>query len=572
MVGPVHWGSYPGEFLEQAMAVLVAQDYPNVIRRTPARGDGGIDLMIPQDGGFIVEQVKGFHDRIGNSEQRQIERSWTTLMKKPRVSKPIIEYRLVIPVDPTPGEQDWFEELTASAPFPRFWRGKPHWDSLASRHPHVIDYYFGGGRDRVEQRAKALVAAVIDPTRPLTPADVAASLEIMRTRLNIDDPHYRYEFITGASSPAPPAPGDDCVMARTQQMTDGGFLTIRVVPRHAYATVDRPITGSLEIDLGTDPALAAEFRSAFDGFKRFGRALHLPDGLVVGNLDAPGGLGGAFEAGGGYIGPSFVDSPPDKWRLVLVDGSESPIATVPLLTESATTGLLGGVELKLADPSKTLRVEIQLEPPVAPDETGAVHGSPGSFRFNMQITALEGKPADEVVNVARLAANLAPPNELRWMMEFGPQILTSYRPTKDESLVGDGFAMHVADLAFIQDRAVKRLLAPGEVDGAFARDLHRHVLMLQGEVLLGTWDEIFLTLRPGVDRAELIAGFSPGGSFAVSETRSVQFDDLEIELGEFTSVLGSIEVASDQDDPSQIRLVPANGNLEMSQRAGGMSD
>jgi hypothetical protein len=57
MLGPVRWGSYPGEYLELAMAVLLAQDHPETLRRTPASGDGGIDLMVPDGEGYEVRQT-----------------------------------------------------------------------------------------------------------------------------------------------------------------------------------------------------------------------------------------------------------------------------------------------------------------------------------------------------------------------------------------------------------------------------------------------------------------------------------------------------------------------------------
>ena len=40
-IGPVSWGAYTGEFLEIVMAVLLAEEQPDLIRRTPASGDGG---------------------------------------------------------------------------------------------------------------------------------------------------------------------------------------------------------------------------------------------------------------------------------------------------------------------------------------------------------------------------------------------------------------------------------------------------------------------------------------------------------------------------------------------------
>ena len=349
MTGPVHWGSYDGEFLEKVMAVLVAQDHPSVIRRTPASGDGGIDLMIPDGGGYIVEQVKSFTGRMEASQRRQVEASWQTLNTKPRLDKPITVYRLVVPIDPTPDEQTWFEKLTVGASFPCEWRGEPHWHSLASRHPRVLDYYFNGGRDRIATRTKALLAATADPMQPLTPVSVGVSLDIMRGALDRDDPHYRYEFTTSVT---PPTPADvaGCALAHTRQMTDGGFLTIRVVPKHAYALEDAPIGGTLRVEI-TDPVQADQFRQAYEGFSKFGRALDLPEGSLWATLNAPGGLGGTIEGGGGKIMPAVATDPPKRWRIAVFDNADTKLAEVLLVTTSHTIGPLGGAELKMADPA-----------------------------------------------------------------------------------------------------------------------------------------------------------------------------------------------------------------------------
>ena len=58
--GPIYWPSYPGEMLEAVMAVLVAQDRPDVLRRTPSSGDGGVDLVIPSATGYQSQQMRGF--------------------------------------------------------------------------------------------------------------------------------------------------------------------------------------------------------------------------------------------------------------------------------------------------------------------------------------------------------------------------------------------------------------------------------------------------------------------------------------------------------------------------------
>ena len=199
-IGPVYWGSHPGETLEKVMAVLIAQDHPQTRRRSPSSGDGGVDLMVPDSDGLHVRQVKGFAGRVGSGRRKQIEKSYKTLIKDPRLQRPIIRWTLTVPIDATSGEEKWFEELTQDAPFPCDWEGEVFWHSMASRHPHVIDYYLRDGRERVEARSKLLLGTATSAAGPLTALDVAGHFELLRGALNREDPHYRYEFVTGPAA------------------------------------------------------------------------------------------------------------------------------------------------------------------------------------------------------------------------------------------------------------------------------------------------------------------------------------------------------------------------------------
>src|SRR5581483_5543007 len=335
----VHWGAYPGEYLELVMAVLVAQDHPDTLRRVPASGDGGIDLMVPDGAGYEVRQVKRFTQRIESGERKQIKDSWDTLRADPRLSRPITAYRLVMPVDPTPGEQQWFDELVADAPWLATWWGETHWHALASQHPHVIDYFFGGGRDRVARRSRALQSAIIDPTHPVTAVDVAASMAIMQRALNRDDPHYRYDLLTSGTRPAL-EDLQGCALAQTTQVADGGFLTIVVVPKHRYSLQDAPIQGSITIKI-SDPARAKQFQEAFTAFEHFGRSLDLPEGMVSAKMVAPGGLGGDFEGGGGWIGPAITNDERPPLRMVAVSDRGVVLAELKLDLPTVTVGPAG---------------------------------------------------------------------------------------------------------------------------------------------------------------------------------------------------------------------------------------
>ncbi len=111
----------------------------------------------------------------------------------------------------------------------------------------------------------------------------------MQRALDKDDPHYHYDLQT---SLVPPAPDDlaGCAMAETRELVDGGYLTIRVVPKHRYSLQDAPIQGSLTVNIA-DPAASAQFKEAFAAFEHFGRALTLPEERVSVSISAPGGRG-----------------------------------------------------------------------------------------------------------------------------------------------------------------------------------------------------------------------------------------------------------------------------------------
>lgn len=466
----------------------------------------------------------------------------------PRLSRPITRYLLVVPVDPTPDEQSWFEELTDGAPFVVSFRGRPHWDSLAAKHPHVIDYLIGGGRDQVRQRAKALLGAALDPTRPLNALDIAASLEMLRTRLNLEDPYYRYHFLTSDITPNA-AQIEDCVVAETHQVDDGSFLTIKVIPRHRYSLDDEPIQGTMTVKVA-DPVKADAFRAAFQGFTDFGRALDLPEGSLFAILDLPGGLGGEVVGGGGRIGPALVDNPPGSWRLAIRDGGDQTILELELRTTSLTRGAAGGAELHAAHASGALQVNLLLRPPV---------GATGELTFNVSLNDPTGRPVLEVVEPIRFMSLLHIGHRLVLLGRYGPKPLASHEFDSESSLVPTAVARHIDDLATIQAFADFPIVVPERIDLQFARDVHDHARMIRGEVLTGSWDEITLNLKAGVDRKEVAGQFAQGGPFMAEEERLGTIDDRAISLGRFSTSLADARLADEQPaSDEQLRLVPGS--------------
>lgn len=542
------------------MAVFVAQEHRDTIRRTPASGDGGIDLLVPMDGGYEVQQVKRFTGRIRSGERRQIEESWQTVLEAPRLDHPILAYALVVPTDPTPDEQRWFDELTQDAGFPAAWLGQVHWDSLATQHPHVVDYFFGGGRERVAQRSISLQQAVVNPTEPLQPIDVAMQLSSLVQALNRDDPHYRYDLRTSAAPPSvdslPP-----CVMARTQSVSDGSFLTLLVSEKHRYALADEPILGSMQIRI-EDPAAEPDLVAAIEEWHVFGTELTLPPGTVSGTVQAPGGLGGEYEAGGAWIGPALLDSPLGAVRLVAVDADGALLAEVPIPVTEATKGMAGGVAMTLGPVEEVLSGSLRITPPA---DDGKVRAT-----LNLSVSDPTGRPVESVLPALGLCAALDDGTELQIRPEYGRAVLLSAPAPEGQFGIPPAMLRHLKDLAVLQGFADAPVLVPDEVDVEDAQRIRELARMLSGETVTGTWNDITFTLNPGVDRSKLLEEHDGEFRLALTNSVTVALREQEVDLGEFTTVLRTARLAERQpDDERHVALVPGPDNTFW-KRSGGL--
>jgi hypothetical protein len=84
-VGPVHWGSYPGDLLERVMSDLLFQERPTAWRRRPSQGDGGLDVGEPTPDSYHVYQIKGFTPPMTASRRGQVGDSLQRILDDPRL-------------------------------------------------------------------------------------------------------------------------------------------------------------------------------------------------------------------------------------------------------------------------------------------------------------------------------------------------------------------------------------------------------------------------------------------------------------------------------------------------------
>jgi hypothetical protein len=557
-VGPVHWGSYPGDVLERVMSVLLFQERPTAWRRRPSQGDGGLDVGEPNPDGYHVYQIKGFARSMDRSRRRQVRESLQRVLDDPRLDRPITGWSLVVPLDPTSEDEEWFRQLTAQAPFPCDWKGQLFWDSEAAKHAHVIDYYLRDGKARLERSVRDLQHLLAQPGTPLRAADIGGNLEDLRAAINRDDPHYRYEFSTSATAPTVRRePG--LVMTRAVQLGDGGWLSIDVFARYLQATEDAPIGGSMQISIpaDTNQAGSSNLPADLQGFLDFGRGLELPEGTIQNVVvRAPAGLAGEALTGSAVLGPAYLtDFHPQDNRFQVVDPTGTVIAETTVHLTAATAGPRGGVELGGVDAGGAFDVRIQLLPTQDEERRPA--------RLTVSGRGFVGVPVRHLLPGLRVMEALRAPHELLWRPEFGP-VIFSRMPLPLEPVIHlqTGDLRLVEAISLIQEHTSIPIVMPEELTSEDVRDIVTTARLLRDGVLKSTWTTGTLVLRPEAPDDALEA-IGPDGALVIGG------DEWVVTVGQVTVPLGPCyrvffhpqvaEVQELKDGSRRVVFEPAGG-------------
>ena len=151
----VPWEDLGHEKYENMVATLLQRRYENVQRIDGRGGDGGRDVQIvdPQDGAIIeIFELKSFTRRMRKDRRRQVERS---LKKAARLNP--LQWTLVVPIDPTAGELEWFDKLRKRYRFQLRWCGKTWLDEKMSECPDIRSYVLEDETARINAKLVELL-------------------------------------------------------------------------------------------------------------------------------------------------------------------------------------------------------------------------------------------------------------------------------------------------------------------------------------------------------------------------------------------------------------------------------
>jgi hypothetical protein len=317
---------------ELMIAVLISRLHPGARRLDGSGGDSGRDIVMPLASGLEIFELKSFTGRVSSSRRTQVKRSLARASQHDPSA-----WHLVVPIQPTQAEDEWFRRLTADCPFECDWLGLDWLDSHMADFPAISRYYIEGSRDEVLnalielQREQAALAGGIP--------DAIERLTLLAARLNEISPHY---VVTCA-------------------IDELGSTHIKTVPRYNGAEQDAPmmmVPAFRFPDTDEGRKAAASLRETF----AFGTASTIPDEYVTQvEVIAPSGLGGVFGSATLAIGPVLVPSgdPPEVFACV-IDDHDVLMLRLPLKVVERTAGTHGG-EMKLGDLTGTITMKMRMD-------------------------------------------------------------------------------------------------------------------------------------------------------------------------------------------------------------------
>ena len=527
----VSWEDLDSSRYEQMVAVLISNLYPEALRIDGAGGDGGRDLLIREDGGDTVYELKSFTGRLTKGRRRQVEQS----LKRAAQSQPD-EWILVVPIDPTPGELEWFDQLKPDYSFPLTFRGRTWLDTQMAERPWVARYF-----SSAHEEAFCLLKELREEEATIqTAEDAVGRARKLHERLNEIDPFFTYDFAVGATA-AGPGPPDAVLSVRINE-----DARVDVVERYRGALRDRPITGEVRIRIdGDDEPLHDRVDEAFG----FGAPLTLSGAALEDvEIDAPGGLGRGAEPGGSLRlgGTRRVLEEPRTLRAEIL-GEDRLAAAMSFSLDEIQSGNRGAIlhgrdstgcivlELRLDSTSKKLKLDLRVDVPTQ-----------------------EPLLPSRILAAGRWGRKVRPPHRLRLMMEG--QEMGQPIPIEHPLLAEDGFQV-VEALDDLQQASLVYFPMPLDLTESEAAEILRAARLLRGERVTFGWTEWVLPLEN--DGLKLSRLDPEEGRFRTTGDLSLMVREHRIPLGRgVTQVTGrvtnleQVEAAVRQGKPVNLELQP----------------
>ena len=321
----IPWEDLGRQKFEDMVSVLLSRLHSDSQRIDGKGGDGGRDVQIvcPGDGSVIdAFELKSFTGRMGDVQRPQVKRSLNRVASL-RPSR----WTLVVPIDPTPGELEWFCQLGKGYSFPLEWRGKTWLDEKMAAHPDIRRYFLEDANAEVVQLLLKLnqeQAIVTDAN------DVMDRLRVLHERLNEIDPYYRYELatVTGTANNWP----SDVVFSVRK-----GDVRVDAYAKYRGAVQDRPVSIRAMVSVGPEDLSILEQLG-------YGLETTIPHRMISSvTVDLPSRLDEDFSGGEFNIFPVDTELDDPIILSLRVMAEDAVVASYPVQLKERTSGLRGSV-------------------------------------------------------------------------------------------------------------------------------------------------------------------------------------------------------------------------------------
>ena len=339
----VQWDNLDPATYENAVAVLLATVYQDRVEHIDGQGgDDGRDLISTGGpNGLTIYELKFHSHRLTASQKRKIAHS----LQRAAAHSPAA-WRLVMPLDRTPGEKAWFDKLDSSQPFECRWLDRTWLDARMAENRQIERHYLAS-------TAQETLTHLLELNRgqaALTggAVDAADRLDIVADRLNEIDPQYTFELKPGRLDLANP-PLDPTVILYQEVVGSAGRMYVcEVRPRYPGAERDRPLRLDVRVRVpafSDDPSA----RETFNRYVEYGEVIEFPAESVeaVNGPDLP-------ALGVGDLRPVLLritpaDTEPVGQAATLTIAYAGRQVSIAVRVASYSSGDRGGVSIRVTD-------------------------------------------------------------------------------------------------------------------------------------------------------------------------------------------------------------------------------
>ncbi|MBT2873544.1 hypothetical protein [Streptomyces sp. McG7] len=462
----VRWADLDPAKTENIISVLISRLHTEVQRIDGSGGDGGRDVQVPLESGLVIYEVKSFTGRLDKSRKQQIKRS----LKKAKNHNPEF-WHLVMPLDLTPGELEWYDGLKSDYPFiSEFTRGRTWLDSEMARRPDIARYYVGDSNSEIVNCLREIREE--ESALSNGAADAIDRVKRIVSRLNEIDPHYMFGMHVGAD----------------------GTVKTEIFPRYPGAELDRPIVIKAKFTFPRTPegeAAAAEFRDSMD----YGVPVELSEEFIQSvEVDAPAGLGGSFSGGSLTLGSVQHAAKSDdvRYAVIAADVHGRPLATLPLNLTSRFRGGRGA-QLELSDITGFFTLQARIS---VPDRAGA---------FTFGFAHKDGVLPSALLPTVRFLLHLKAGNQ--WGLSLDGEV--SQLHVLSETFMPEivAYGRYLKILVKLQDYANFPFPVPRDLSDSDARRLRKAIHLIDGNKLTSSWNRASITFtREGVETWRTVTG------------------------------------------------------------------